>query len=99
MIEKRGLAVFNKAIAETVTKAVCTIDGKDLVRPIHSVKVEDNKFNVNIYLDGSVNGTVTNTKLYDKDNVLLIQRADRVVKPASKNLLIVFELELSEVSP
>lgn len=99
MIEQSGLAVFNKAIAETVVKAVCTINGKDVVRPIHSIKVEKNKFSVNVYLDGSVDGTVTNTKLYDKNNILLIQRADKVAKPASKNLLIVFELELSEVSP
>lgn len=40
MIEQSGLAVFNKAIAETVVKAVCTINGKDVVRPIHSIKVE-----------------------------------------------------------
>ena len=29
MIEQKGLAVFNKAVAETITRAVCTISGKD----------------------------------------------------------------------
>lgn len=28
MIEQKGLAVFNKAVAETITRAVCTISGK-----------------------------------------------------------------------
>lgn len=99
MIEQKGLAVFNKAIAETIQRAVCTIDGKDKTLPIHSVTVDGATFKVNIYLDDTVSGTVQNTKLYDKDDNLLIQRADVVKKPAEKNLLIVFSLELREVSP
>lgn len=98
MIEQKGLAVFNKAIAETITRAVCTIDGKDIVLPIKSVTVEGATFKVNIYLDDTLKGTVTNTKLYDKDGNLLIQRQDVVVKPEEKNLLIVFQLELREVA-
>lgn len=98
MIEQRGLAVFNKAIAETITRAVCTIDGKDIVLPIKSVTVEGATFKVNIYLDDTLKGTVTNTKLYDKDGSLLIQRQDVVAKPEEKNLLIVFQLELREVA-
>lgn len=98
MIEQKGLAVFNKAIAETITRAVCTIDGKDIVLPIKSVTVEDATFKVNIYLDDTLKGTVTNTKLYDKDGSLLIQRQDVVAKPEEKNLLIIFQLELREVA-
>lgn len=99
MIERKGLEVFNRAIAETITRAVCTVDGKDKTLPIHSISVEGATFKVNIYLDDTVSGTVSNTKLYDKDGNLLIQRADSVQKPADKNLLIVFNLELQEVSP
>ena len=51
MIEQKGLAVFNKAVAETITRAVCTISGKDYTLPIKSVTVEGAKFKVNIYLD------------------------------------------------
>lgn len=98
MIEQKGLAVFNKAIAGTITRAVCTIDGKDIVLPIKSVTVEGATFKVNIYLDDTLKGTVTNTKLYDKDGSLLIQRQDVVAKPEEKNLLIVFQLELREVA-
>lgn len=98
MIEQKGLAVFNKAIAETITRAACTIDGKDIVLPIKSVTVEGATFKVNIYLDDTLKGTVTNTKLYDKDGSLLIQRQDVVAKPEEKNLLIVFQLELREVA-
>ena len=98
MIEQKGLAVFNKAIAETITRAVCTIDGKDIVLPIKSVTVEGATFKVNIYLDDTLKGTVTNTKLYDKDGNLLMQRPDVVAKPEEKNLLIVFQLELREVA-
>lgn len=96
MIEQKGLAVFNKAIAETITRAVCTIDGKDIVLPIKSVTVEGATFKVNIYLDDTLKGTVTNTKLYDKDGNLLMQRPDVVPKPEEKNLLVVFQLELRE---
>lgn len=99
MIAQKGLEVFNRAIAETITRAVCTIDGKDKTLPIQSVTVSGATFKVNIYLDDTVNGTVSNTKLYDKDGNLLIQRADKAAKPAEKSLLIVFELELTEVSP
>ena len=89
MIEQKGLAVFNKAVAETITRAVC---------PIKSVTVEGATFKVNIYLDDTLSGTVTNTKLYDKDGNLLIQRQDVVPKPEEKNLLVVFQLELREVA-
>lgn len=99
MIEQKGLEVFNKAIAETIKRAVCTIDGKDVTLPIHRITVEGATFKVNIYLDDTVSGTVTKTKLYDKDGNLVIQRADSVPKPVEKNLLIVFQLELTEVSP
>lgn len=96
MIEQKGLAIFNKAIAETITRAVCTIDGKDIVLPIKSVTVEGATFKVNIYLDDTLKGTVTNTKLYDKDGNLLMQRPDVILKPEEKNLLVVFQLELKE---
>lgn len=99
MIEKTGLAAFNKAIAGTFARAVCTISGKDYNLPIHSISIDGATFTVNVYLDDTINGQVTNTKLYDKDGVLLIQRPDRVDKPSEKNLLIVFNLELREVSP
>lgn len=99
MIEQKGLEVFNKAAAETIKKAVCTISGKDYTLPIHSIRTEGATFYVNIYLDDTVNGTVTNTKLYDGSNNLLIQRADVVSKPAEKALLIVFQIETKEVSP
>lgn len=98
MIEQKGLAVFNKAVAETITRAVCTISGKDYTLPIKSVTVEGATFKVNIYLDDTLSGTVTNTKLYDKDGNLLIQRQDVVPKPEEKNLLVVFQLELREVA-
>ena len=49
-------------------------------------------------LDDTLSGTVTNTKLYDKDGNLLIQRQDVVPKPEEKNLLVVFQLELREVA-
>lgn len=98
MIEQKGLAVFNKAVAETITRAVCTISGKDYTLPIKSVTVEGAAFKVNIYLDDTLSGTVTNTKLYDKDGNLLIQRQDVVPKPEEKNLLVVFQLELREVA-
>lgn len=99
MITQKGLATFNKAIAETITRAVCTVNGKDITLPIHSISVKDNTFTVNIYLDDTVDGTITATKLYDKDGNEVITRADSVPKPADKNLLIVFNLELREVSP
>lgn len=98
MIEQKGLAVFNKAVAETITRAVCRISGKDYTLPIKSVTVEGATFKVNIYLDDTLSGTVTNTKLYDKDGNLLIQRQDVVPKPEEKNLLVVFQLELREVA-
>ena len=63
-----------------------------------SVTVEGATFKVNIYLDDTLSGTVTNTKLYDKDGNLLIQRQDVVPKPEEKNLLVVFQLELREVA-
>ena len=54
MIEQKGLAVFNKAVAETITRAVCTISGKDYTLPIKSVTVEGATFKVNIYLDDTL---------------------------------------------
>ena len=56
MIEQKGLAVFNKAVAETITRAVCTISGKDYTLPIKSVTVEGATFKVNIYLDDTLSG-------------------------------------------
>lgn len=99
MIEPKGLQQFNKAMAAVVARAVCTVSGRDINLPIHSTSVNGATFKVNVYLDDTVAGTVTATKLYDNEGNLLIRRVDNIPKPASKSLLVVIELELSEVTP
>lgn len=73
-------------------------EGFPYVQDGPKITVEGATFKVNIYLDDTLSGTVTNTKLYDKDGNLLIQRQDVVPKPEEKNLLVVFQLELREVA-
>lgn len=99
MITTNGLSELNAAMAAVVSRAVCTVSGKDINLPIHSTKVSGNKFQVNVYLDDTVAGTVTASKLYSNKGTLLVDRPDNIPKPSGKNLLVVFEFELSEVSP
>lgn len=98
MIEQKGLAVFNKQSQKRLQGQYVQISGKVTHFRSKAVTVEGAKFKVNIYLDDTLSGTVTNTKLYDKDGNLLIQRQDVVPKPEEKNLLVVFQLELREVA-
>ena len=98
MIEQKGLAVFNKAVAETITRAVCTISGKEYTLPIKSVTVEGATFKVNIYLDDTLSGTVTNTSCTTKTETYLSSARTSYQNQKKKNLLVVFQLELREVA-
>lgn len=99
MITQNGLKEFSKVLSAVATRAVCTVSGKDVNLPIHSTSVNGTKFQINVYLDDTVAGTVTASKLYSNTGTLLVNRADNIQKPAGKNLLVVFEFELSEVAP
>ncbi|MEG1083989.1 MAG: hypothetical protein RSE04_06065 [Hydrogenoanaerobacterium sp.] len=99
MITTTGIQKFAAAMAKIVSKGTITVNGQTKNVEVHSVKVEGDTFFVNLYLDDTVVGTITATKLYDFDGTLLADRPDSIVKPADKGLLIVFKFKLSEVTP
>lgn len=99
MITTNGIQKFAAAMAKIVSKGTFTIDGKTKEVEVHSIKIEGDTFFVNLYLDDTVVGTITATKLYDFEGTLLADRPDSIKKPADKGLLIVFKFKLSEVTP
>lgn len=99
MITTNGIQKFAKAMANIVSKGTYTVGGVTKDLPIHSTKVEGDTFYVNLYLDDTVVGNITNTKLYDYEGTILADRPDSIVKPAEKGLLIVYKFKLSEVTP
>lgn len=99
MITINGIKKFASAMANIVSRGTFTIDGKTKDVPIHSTTIEGDTFYVNLYLDDTVVGTITATKLYDYEGTLLADRPDSIKKPVDKGLLIVFKFKLSEVTP
>lgn len=99
MITTNGIQKFAKAMANIVSKGTYTVGGVTKDLPIHSTKIEGDTFYINLYLDDTVVGNITNTKLYDYEGTLLADRPDSITKPADKGLLIVYKFKLSEVTP
>lgn len=99
MITPNGIKKFAAAMAGIVSRGTFTVDGKTVNVPIHSVDISGDTFNVNLYLDDTVVGTITAAKLYDFEGTLLTDRPDSIKKPADKGLLVVFKFKLSEVTP
>ena len=99
MITTTGIQKFAKAMAGIVSRGTFTVSGNTINVPIHSTEVTGDTFQVNLYLDDTVVGTVTAAKLYDFEGTLLADRPDNIIKPASKGLLVVVKFKLSEVAP
>ena len=99
MIRPKGIEEFAEAMLGIITKGTYTIDGVTKDVPIHSTKISEGTFQVNIYLDDTVVGNITNTGLYSYKGTLLADRPDYIGKPEDKGLLIVYKFKLSEVTP
>lgn len=99
MITTNGIGKFAAAMAKIVSKGTFVINGATKQVEVHSVEVKGDTFFVNLYLDDTVSGTITATKLYDFEGTLLADRPDSIIKPVDKGLLIVFKFKLSEVTP
>lgn len=99
MITTNGIQKFAKAMANIVSKGTYTVGGVTKNLPVHSTKIENDTFYINLYLDDTVIGNITNTKLYDYEGTLLAERPDSIDKIADKGLLIVYKFKLSEVTP
>ena len=99
MIRPDGIKEFADAMVGIISKGTYTIGGTTKDIPIHSTKIDGDTFHVNLYLDDTVVGNVTNTGLYSYKGTLLADRPDYISKPEDKGLLIVYKFKLSEVTP
>jgi len=96
MMTADGITKFATAIGNTITRCECTISGTVKNLPIQSTQVVGDTVQVNIYLDDTLQGTVTEARLYDNVGTLLASRPDSISKPATKALLLVFKFKISE---
>lgn len=97
MITAAGLTDFGNAILERIATAYVVVSGVEKVATIQSKAIAGALITVKVYLDDTIDGTVTSFRLKKNDGTILIDRPDNVVKPAEKGLLAVIELTISEV--
>lgn len=97
MITTAGLNKMANAILGLVAKGTYTIGGVTKDLPIFGSEISANKLTVKLYLDDSINGTVTKFQLVGQDGTVLADRPDSVSKPATKGLLVVFNITITEV--
>jgi hypothetical protein len=77
--------------------AVIKINNVDTTVAIQSTKVSNNVLYIYVWLDDTVTGTITNTKLIDKDGDVFVEKADNITKDVIIGTLITFKMTLTEV--
>lgn len=97
MITTAGLNVIANAIKGTIAEGTYTISGVTKTIPLFSTAIAANSLVVQLYLDDSVAGTVTNFKLKGYDGTIIADRPDSVLKTSLKGLLVIFTIVVQEV--
>lgn len=98
MITSAGLNSFATAMLAQIATAYVVVGGVEKLATIQSTSVVNGLVTVNIYLDDSINGTVTKFRLKKNDGTILIEQSDNVSKPAEKGLLTVIKFTVTEVA-
>ena len=97
MITVNGLTSMATAIKNLIAKGTYTIGAVTKDVAVLNTEVVGNKLTVRLYLDDSVNGTITKFQLVGYDATVLADRPDNVIKPALKGLLVIFNFTICEV--
>ncbi len=97
MITTAGLNKITEIFKGLIVSATCTIGSiaKDIV--IDSITQTGNSILVKLYLDDNISGTTTKFQLKATDGTVLIDRPDNIVKPNTKGLYVMFNVNIQEV--
>jgi len=98
MITTAGLQIITEAIMDSIFKARYVVNGQTKYVDIVSKTAVNGLITVNVYINESVLGTVTEVSLLDINNTVMVNRPDTIVKPLLEGLLVVFKFTVSEVS-
>jgi hypothetical protein len=73
------------------------VDTVDTTVAIQSTNVVNNILYIYVWLNDTIKGTITDTKLIDKNGDVFAEKADNIVKDMIIGTLITFKMTLTEV--
>jgi len=98
VITQNGLNKITDALRNIITTATYTIGSTTTEIPISELTLNQNNITVKLYLDDNISGTITKFQLKAPDGMVVIERTDYIVKPLTKGLLVVFNINISETN-
>lgn len=97
MITSAGLTEIADTIKGIIAKGTYRIGTTTRDVPVFSTELEGNIVKVKLYLDDSIDGTINRLQLVSFKGTVLAERPDSIVKPGSKGLLAIFNINIREV--
>lgn len=74
-----------------------TMNGTKYVIPVYKTDLTGDVVTIYLYLDDSVNGTITKFELLDQDGDVFDDQPDNIIKPVINGLLVAFKYTLKRV--
>ena len=97
MITPDGIATLYQSITNNVTSATALVNGVDVPVPIQKTETTTTSIKVYIYLNETIVGTITRYRLLQVNGTIFLEKSDNVVKDGTRGLLVLLEIDISEV--
>lgn len=97
MITADGVNTLYQAIVNNVVSATALVNGVDKVIPIQKFETTATSIKVYVYFDETIVGTITRYRLIQSNGKIFLEKTDNVTKDGTRGLLILFEIDISEV--
>lgn len=83
--------------ASTIDHAVYTLDGTEYDIHIFKKKITEDTIRIFVFLDDSIEGSITGVKLIDCDGDVIAKAEREFIKPYYKGLYAIFKYRFVEV--
>jgi len=97
MITSDGVNTLYQAVVNNVTSGKALVNGVDKTLPIHKTEITTSAIKVYLYLDETIVGTITRYRLFQVDGTIFLEKTDNVTKDGTRGLLVLFEIDITEV--
>lgn len=98
MLSSTAITKVATFITSSIDHAILKINNIDTTVAIHSTNIANNILYVYVWLDDSIQGSITNVKLIDNDGDIFAEKVDSINKDTVEGILVSFKFTLSEVS-
>lgn len=97
MLTAAGLNKIASSIKDMISVGTYRIGSIVKEIPIYKITLTNNVLQIQLYLDDSVQGLITQYQLKSSDGTIIAERPDSVQKSSTKGLLIIFNISIKEV--